>query len=124
MITTSYAQMKESFIIASGSRGGNYNIVGNFVANEYRQSYADDFIVIESNGSNENIQLLKNNFADFAIIQRNVLLQSIYNERDGINNVEVIAPIYEEKFLFYLKAEKPVSILELKQIWTYYTPIH
>lgn len=100
----------EHYIIATGSRGGNYNKTGWYIAGQYNKAFDDDFLVIESNGSNENIDLLKNNYADFAIVQRDVLLESLYNEKDGINNVEVIAPLFEETFLFYLNSEKALSI--------------
>jgi len=102
------------YILATGSKGGNYNKTGVYIVDKYNNTFQDNFIAIESNGSNENIELLKNNYADFAIIQRNVLLKNLYDESQGINNIEVIAPLFEEKFLFYLRADKPTTIEVLK----------
>jgi len=112
----SFGQIDDHYIIASGSQGGNYIKVGSYIASQYNSNIDSKFTSIETEGSLDNIDLLKNNFADFAIVQRNVLLNSLYDESNGINNVEVIAPLFEEKLLIYSKSDKPLNINSLKEI--------
>lgn len=40
-------------------------------------------------------------FSDFALVQRNILLKTIYNESKGVKNIEVISPIFQEKLIVY-----------------------
>ncbi|MFC4633594.1 TAXI family TRAP transporter solute-binding subunit [Dokdonia ponticola] len=95
---------KKQFILSSGSAGGNYNRTGAFITSVLDSVYPQfQFINIESSGSLENIKQLDDRFADFAIVQRDVLLENIYNEVNGIKNVEVILPLFEEKLLVYIK---------------------
>ena len=108
-----YSQHQNDFIIASGSRGGNYYKYGQYIAHQYNQHLPDNFLVIETNGSNENIELLKNNSVDFAIVQRNVLLNNIYDEDQGTKNISVISPLFQEKLWIYFKGDKD---LDLKKI--------
>jgi len=105
-----YSQNENQYIIASGGRGGNYIKVGSYISKQYNNTFNSNFTSIETNGSIDNIELLKNNFADFAIVQRNVLLNSLYDESNGINNIEVIIPLFEEKLLIYSRSEKPIDI--------------
>ncbi|WP_299762459.1 TAXI family TRAP transporter solute-binding subunit [uncultured Dokdonia sp.] len=95
---------KKQYILSSGSMGGNYNKTGALITRVLDSIYPQfQFINIESSGSLENIQQLDNRFADFAIVQRDVLLENIYDEVNGIKNVEIILPLFEEKLLVYTK---------------------
>ena len=110
-----FSQQEASpYVIASGSRGGNYFKTGDFIATTFSKASADQFISMASNGSIDNIELLKNNYADFAIVQRNELLSSLYNEGNGINNIEVLAPLFEEKLLIYHRQKEAISISQLQ----------
>jgi len=105
---------KENFIIATGSRGGNYYKTGKFIAhkyNEYQNKYR--FQIIETNGSVENIELLKNNAVDFALVQRDILLKNLYDEDQGTKNVTVITPLFQEKLWIYYKGDKDLNIKKL-----------
>ncbi len=113
--TAAISQNTAHYIIASGSEGGNYFKTGQYIADRYTQAFNVEFTSIPSNGTLENIELLKNNTADFAIVQRNVLINSLYNKQSGINNVEVIIPLFEEKLWIYTKSTEPVSITTFKQ---------
>ncbi len=106
-----------NFIIASGSRGGNYYRTGQFIARQYNV-YFDEarFRSIETNGSRENIRLLRDNKVDFAIVQRNILLNSIYDDDEGIKNVMVITPLFEEKLRIYMHGDRPVSLQHLDKL--------
>lgn len=108
--------IEPEFIIASGSRGGNYFEAGRFITRIFNEENLSKFLSIESNGSIDNIELLKNNDADFALVQRNILINSLYNKGTGINNIEVIAPLFEEKLLIYIKESENISIDSLKTI--------
>ena len=108
------AQQKPDFIIAGGSRGGNYYNTAKFIAGQYDRAFPENRVyAIETKGSNENINLLKNNSVDFAIIQRNVLINNIYDEDEGIKNIDVILPLFQEKLRIYshLNKSQPINIL-------------
>ena len=111
-----FSQQKTDFLIASGSRGGNYYKVGKYIASRYNGNLTGTFSVLETNGSNENIDLLKNNLADFAIVQRNILLNSIYDEENGTKNIEIIAPLFQEKLQIYFHGKQPMDIRKLDSL--------
>ncbi len=71
---------------------------------------------IESNGSVENVEMIRNNYADLAIVQRNVLLQNLYDESHGINNIELLSPLFEEKFHFYTNIKNVGTFENFKQL--------
>ena len=78
----------QNYIISSGSYGGNYNKTGIIIANllnNISEKYL--FTPVASSGSLENINKLKRRFADFAIVQRDVLLNNFYGNKDGIKNI-------------------------------------
>lgn len=90
------------YILSSGSKGGNYFKVGEQVAEQLNKTVPNsNFTNIFSSGSIENLQNLKTQFSDFAIVQRNILLQTIYQETDGVKNIEIVTPLFEEKLLIY-----------------------
>lgn len=98
-----------NYIIATGSRGGNYFNVGRQIADLLTTCFDDHrFLAIETGGSNENVSLLKERVADFAIVQRNVLLQNLYDESRGIKNIEILLPLYREELLIYVHGESEV----------------
>ena len=110
---------KPHIIIGSGSRGGNYYKTGKYIASRYNKKFPDiHFSSIETNGSLENIELLKNNQIDIAIVQRNVLLNSLYDEENGLKNLSVILPLFQEKLHFYSNFGKalPLNKLVLLQL--------
>ena len=107
---------QSQYIISSGSYGGNYYKTCNFIAetlNEFDANYK--FNVIESNGSNENIKNLKSGLADFTIVQRNILLQNLYNESEGIKNIEVLLPLFQETLLIYIKDSSAITLDEFRR---------
>ncbi len=107
----------ETFIIASGSRGGNYYRTGQYIAYQYNKNLPDyDFSVIETNGSNENIELLKNNVVDFAIVQRNILINNIYDEGKGTKNLAVIMPLFQEKLWIYFNGKESLNIKKINSL--------
>ncbi len=111
-----FSQQKADYLIASGSRGGNYYQTGKYIASRYSKTLTGNFTVLETNGSNENIDLLKNNLADFAIVQRNILLNSIYDEENGTKNIEIIAPLFQEKLQIYFHGKQSINIRELDSL--------
>jgi TRAP-type uncharacterized transport system substrate-binding protein len=115
---TVYSQEnKTDFIIATGSRGGNYYKTGEYIAKQYNTTFSKSkFSIIETNGSNENIELLKNNSVDFAIVQRNILINNIYDEDDGTKNIAVITPLFQEKLWIYFNGKKPLNIRKIDSL--------
>ncbi|MCF6183261.1 MAG: ABC transporter substrate-binding protein [Bacteroidales bacterium] len=112
-------QTQYNFIIGTGSQGGNYYKTGKYIAEQYNYYLPEfNFLIIKTNGSNENIELLKDNKIDFAIVQRNIILKSIYNEEQSFENLEVIMPLYQEKFLIYSSFNKNINIRKLDSIST------
>ena len=108
---------KVDMIIGSGSRGGNYYKTGKYIAAQYNKNFQGiNFRAIETNGSLENIQLLKNNSVDLAIVQRNVLLNSLYDEENGVKNLSVITPLFQEKLHIYTIFNKPLPINKLDSL--------
>ena len=109
-------EQKQNFIIASGSRGGNYYKYASYIAKQYSHKIDENFFVIETNGSNENLKLLKDNSVDFGIVQRNILLSNIYNEENGTKNISVIFPVFQERLLIYYIGDKDLNIRKLDSI--------
>ena len=111
-----YGQQQKDYIIASGSRGGNYYRYGHYISHQYNKFLPGQFHLIETNGSNENIELLKNNRVDFAIVQRNILLNNIYDEDNGTKNISVITPLFEEKLWIYHTVDKDMNLHKLDSL--------
>lgn len=110
-----FSQESNTYIISSGSKGGNYYNTGEYIAKKLQESTNHKFVNIESEGSVNNISLLKENLADFAIVQRNTLLESYYDEVNGINNIEIIAPLFIEKFIIYYNSYNEINLEDLKK---------
>jgi TRAP-type uncharacterized transport system substrate-binding protein/cadmium resistance protein CadD (predicted permease) len=104
----SFAQKLDSqYIISSGSKGGNYHRASSFLVNRLTDSIPNaTFSNVNSNGSLENLSNLEMHFSDFALVQRNILLNTIYNESNGIKNLQVILPLFQEKLLIYHNQSK------------------
>ena len=108
---------KLHFIVGTGSRGGNYYKTGAYIVKQYTHYLPDyQFTSIETNGSNENIKLIKNNSIDFAIVQRNILINSLYDEENGVKNLAVITPLFQEKLWMYFQGNKPLTINKIDSL--------
>lgn len=93
---------REEFLLSSGSIDGNYYKVGRYITQTLDSLYMDfGFINVVSTGSLENVRLLDERFSDFAISQRDVLLDNIYDEVNGIKNIELVLPLFQENFMVY-----------------------
>ena len=102
-----------NMLIGSGSRGGNYYKTGSFIAEIYTKTFKNyKFSSIATNGSKENIRRLRDNSIDLAIVQRNLLIDAIYDKEIGIKNLSIITPLFQEKLLIYT----PHQGVELSQI--------
>ncbi|MDX1477160.1 MAG: TAXI family TRAP transporter solute-binding subunit [Saprospiraceae bacterium] len=102
---------QDIFVIGTGSTGGNYYTTGQFIKDCLNAAYGEDFhfIARTTNGSNENMIKLAQRDAHFAITQRNVLLNKIYDQTQPLRNLQVIAPLYYEQFLMYRKGEVDIQ---------------
>jgi len=117
-VSTIYAQNTPSqLFIASGSRGGNYYNTGKFIAGQYNKFIPNHrFSVVETGGSIDNIDMLRNNKVDLAIIQRNVLLKNIYDDDKGTKNLLVLAPLFQEKLLVYQREKQNLNLSKLDSL--------
>ena len=114
---TRNSKNKTELIIGSGSRGGNYYKIGKYISRQYNKNFPDlNFISIETNGSLENIELLKKNEIDLSIIQRNVLLNSFYDDEKGVKNVSVVLPLFQEKLYIYSNFSKNLPLIKLDSL--------
>jgi len=115
IITTYFTLYGQSthYFIGTGSRGGNYYQYGQYIAQRYAENIHGNFSAIETGGSHENINLLRNNAVDFALVQRDVLLESIYDEENGIKNIEVIIPLFQEKLWIYHHGPHDINIQQI-----------
>ena len=99
-------EIQKQFLLSSGGVGGNYNKTGDFIIEKLDSLYPSyGFRNIVSSGSLENLKLLDQRFSDLAISQRDVLLENIYNENNGIKNIQIILPLFQEKLLIYKKKD-------------------
>ena len=111
-----YMQDTSLFVIGTGKRQGNYYKAGAYIARAYNKAFpGKKFFFIETDGSNENIRLLRQRALDFGLIQRNVLINSIYDREKGAKNLSVVVPLYKEELQVYFKGHRP---LPLEQITT------
>ncbi len=104
---------QDHYFIATGSRGGNYYKYGQYIARRYNETIPGKFSIIETTGSHENINMLWNNEVDFALVQRDVLLESMYDEEKGIKNVEVVIPLFQEKLWIYHLGPQDINIRQI-----------
>ncbi|NOQ75170.1 MAG: hypothetical protein GQ574_24365 [Crocinitomix sp.] len=97
----------QEYILSSGSQGGNYDKAGKLIVDLLNAQLTKSYIAnVNSSGSIENLNNLEQDFSDFAIVQRNLLLETIYSKSDGVKNIEIIAPLFQEKLLIYHKKGK------------------
>lgn len=113
----SYAQeSKQHYVISSGSHGGNYNKTG-IIVSELLNKIGENssFTAVTSTGSLDNISKLKKRFADFAIVQQDVLLNNFYGNKDRIKNITILFPLFQEKFIIYTHYDTPISFETFRQ---------
>ena len=107
---------KNNFIISSGNNGGNYYKTGELISSILNKSNKNKTVnSVLSNGSVENIKNLKVRFADFGIVQRDILLQNLHENKDGVKNVSIILPLFQERFLIYTNKGVNISFDEFKK---------
>jgi len=113
----SYAQeAKQYYVISSGSPGGNYHKTGIIVSELLNEiSEKAFFIAVSSTGSIDNISKLKERFADFTIVQEDVLLKNFHGDKDGIKNITLLFPLFQEKFIIYTHHDTPISFGKFRQ---------
>ncbi len=112
-----HAQGNTIFVIGTGKRHGNYYKAGAYIAKAYNRAFPGKrFVYIETDGSNENIRLLRNRALDFGLVQRNVLINSIYDREKGAKNLSVVVPLYREELQVYFKGRKPLPLEQISKL--------
>jgi len=111
-------QTVKNLVLSSGSASGNYYKTANYIADIVNSSPQEDvkrtmqITAITSNGSVDNISRLRSHFADLIIVQKDVLMQNFYSEKNPLKNIFILSPLFEEKFLLYAHGQQ-ISFNEL-----------
>lgn len=109
-ILTVYAftQDKEKIaILASGSESGIYYQTGEIIKNSCANTFKSlNIINVPTSGSLQNLEMLQDGLADFAILQRDVAVKYYYRSQSPIKNFEIVMPLFPEalQILIYGKA--------------------
>jgi len=87
----------ESYRIATGSENGVYKAFSqNLIKDLSTLENPQNFYLIESSGSVENISLLRSGVADLAILQQNIAAEAYFSGDNPYKGFEVLGPIYPE----------------------------
>jgi len=108
-------EIQKTHFISTGSYGGSYYNVGLFLDSLLSQQTDLLFQSYSSSGSADNLVNLENHKAEFALVQRDVLLRRTYDPNHPLKNLEVVAPIFEEQFVVYSKSGSNFGITELRE---------
>lgn len=91
-------------VIATGTPGGTYHPLGRGLADLIGRDRPGSTVrVIESGGSDENIQRLQRREADFAFVQ---------NDAHGDNHVRVVASLYDEVLQVIVRNDRGIDGLD------------
>ena len=86
-----FSQHKKPYVLSSGPQNENYHNTGNYLEKLLEELYPEyRFKNISSLGSQDNLHLLDTRFSDFAISQRDALLENLYDEENGMKNIEIM----------------------------------
>jgi len=91
---------------ASGFLGGTYNQI----ARTMNHLPGMSFEVLETKGSTENINLLKNSQADLAFVQLDVLIESGKDDPAVGRDIKILLPVYREEV--HILAAKTINSLQ------------
>jgi TRAP transporter TAXI family solute receptor len=109
VISFSHCSKKIEFIFAGGFAGGTYYKIGESL------SVIKDFKVTEisTDGSLDNLYKIADHKADFSISQLDVLQNLAIGDRDLVNKIKILFPIYGEE-VHIVVSKKISSLSELK----------
>lgn len=97
------------FILVSGEEQGLYYRTGIFIENASKKILTSAEIVnLNSDGSLENIERLKNGFADFAILQRDVAVKNYHHPQNPFRNFEIVMPLFPEALQIFVRGEAKI----------------
>jgi len=112
-----FARDTTLFVIGTGKRHGNYYKAGAYIAAVYNRTFPNaHFVFIETDGSNENIRMLRNRALDFGLVQRDVLINSIYDREKGVKNLAVVVPLFQEALQVYFKGLKARPLSQIDRL--------
>lgn len=105
------------YSIASGPKNGYYHWIGESLASSVAAKKGHLLLNIESSGSIENLSLLQEELADFAILQHD-LANEVHFEGNQYKHFSVLAPLFPEVaqiaiFGTHLKRSKNLSLTDL-----------
>jgi len=74
------------------------------------------FIAVPSTGSIDNVNRMKKRFADFAIVQQDILLNNFHGDNERIKNITLLSPLFQEKFIIYTHDDSPISFEKFREV--------
>lgn len=108
---------RTEYTIATGSKSGVYYPIGETLAMILKTDYPDiQLKIIETAGSVENLQMLKEGKVDMALVQNDIAFYAAEGEAmfngDKITNVSGIATLFPEVVQFIVRKETGISSLK------------
>ena len=95
-----YRQLPSSITIATGKDGGRYKIIAEALGERVRSKYGIEVYYVQTLGAQENVKLVQNGNADFALFQPNVLNSSL-----DCDKVRMIANVFPEVVLAHARKD-------------------
>jgi TRAP transporter TAXI family solute receptor len=110
-------KIKGKIVFASGSPYGFYYRTAEDIIDYLNGTFQDTEIIhIMTNGSSENIELLRDGLADITILQRDVAIETYYHKLKPFKNFEIILPLFPEALqIFVNDKENIISFSEFIQ---------
>ena len=114
----SEAPSRKEYTIATGSKSGAYYSVGEALDKVLKSKYPDVTIkVIETEGSVDNIQMLKEGKVDMALVQSDIAHYAKYGEamyvgpNNRVSNIQGMATLFPEIVQFIVRRDSFISKL-------------
>lgn len=102
-------ELVNRFILVSGEEQGLYYRTGAFIEKASKKILKSTEIVnLNSGGSYENMEQLKNGIADFAIVQRDVAIKHYHYSQNTFRNFQIVMPLFPEALQIFVWGEPKV----------------
>ena len=95
-----YRQLPNTIIIATGKEGGRYKVIAEAIGNKIESEYDIKVEYRKTLGAQDNIKLIQEGKADFALIQPNVINESVKR-----TDVRLIANVFPEVVLAHVRKD-------------------
>lgn len=108
---------RKEYTLATGSRSGVYYPIGETLAQILKEEFPDVTLkVIETGGSVENLQLIKDKKVDLALVQNDIAHYAVNGEAmfngEKITNISGIATLFPEIIQFVVRKDTGINMIE------------